>query len=73
MNSSFLVACNQPGSFEHAQVLGDPGEGDVEGRGQVADGGFAAGQARQDAAASGVGQGGKDGIQPLLGILNHMV
>jgi len=73
IDSSILAPCDKLCPFEHSQVLGNPREGDVEGRRQVADGGFTSRQTRQDAAPGSVGEGGKDGVQLLLGILNHMV
>ena len=48
---------DEPGSFEHPEMLGDGGLTHVEWRGQVLDRGFAFGQPGQDRPASRVRQG----------------
>jgi hypothetical protein len=73
INSSILAPRDKLCPLQHSQVLGHPGEGDVIGRGQVADGGFALGQARQDAAPGSVGKRGEGGVESEVRILNHMV
>ena len=73
MDSSILAPRDELCPLEHSQVLGHSGEGDIVGRGQIADGGFALGQARQDATAGSVGKRGEGGIQARGRILNHMV
>jgi len=59
--------------LEHPQVLGHAGERYFVGRSQIADGGFALRQPRQDAATGGVGKRGKRGVELRPGILNHVV
>jgi hypothetical protein len=70
-------APEQASGFENAQVLGDRGQRDVEGRGKLGDGGFAAGQARENGAPRGIGKRPERrierGIVPGGGIVNHMV
>ena len=66
IDSSLLAPCDEPCPFEHPQVLGDPREGDVEGRSQVADGGLTERQTRQDAAPGSVGEGGEDAVQLVV-------
>ena len=66
IDSSHLAPSDEVCPFEHAQVLGDPREGDVEGRTQVADGGLAVRQTRQDAAPGSVGERGKNAVQLVV-------
>jgi len=66
IDSSLLAPCDELCPFEHSQVLGDPREGDVEGRSQVADGGFALRQTRQDTAPGSVGERGKNAVQLVV-------
>jgi hypothetical protein len=70
-------APEQPGGLQHAQVLGDGGKRNIEGRGELRDGGFAKRQARQNRAARGVGEGPEGGVERGVaragGIVNHMV
>ncbi len=54
---------DEAGPFEDGQVLGDGGEGHVEGLGQLADGGVALGEALEDGASRRVGQGGEGGTE----------
>jgi hypothetical protein len=63
VNSSILAPRDKLCPLQHSQVLGHPGEGDVIGCGQVADGGFALRQARQDAAPGSVGKRGERGVE----------
>ena len=73
VDSSVLPPRDELCPLEYPQVLRYGGEGDVVGRGQVADGGFALRQARQDAAAGGVGKRAERGVEIQFGILNHAV
>jgi len=70
-------AAEQPGGFEDAQVLGDGGERNVEGRCEFGDGGFAEGQAHEDSAAGGISEGPEGRVEGSIGggrrIVNHMV
>src|SRR6266852_1869354 len=56
-------ACNQTGVFQHLEMPGDGGHAHREGRRQLCDRGLAGGQAREDGAASGVGESGEGGAQ----------
>jgi hypothetical protein len=73
MDAPVLMPHQQPGAFEHPQVLGYGGQGHIVRRGQIANGGFALRQPRQDAPAGGVGKRGKSGVEGRLRMLNHMV
>jgi len=73
MNSPFLAPCDKLGPFEHPQVLGNARKRDVEGRGQVAHGGFALRQARQNAAPGRVGKRAEGRVEMGVEILNHVV
>src|ERR1700690_1791266 len=53
------AARNQPGAFEHFEVLGDGRRADDEGLGEFLDRGLALGEARHDGSPSGVGEGGE--------------
>jgi hypothetical protein len=70
-------ALEESRGFEHAQVLGNRWQGNVEGLGQFRDGGLAPGQPCEDGAAGGIGQSAKGGIQRgVCGskrIVNHTV
>jgi hypothetical protein len=70
-------AVEQAGGFKDAQVLGDRGQRDVEGRGKFGDGSFAAGQPREDGAPRGIGKGPERRIERSVvagdRIVNHMV
>jgi hypothetical protein len=66
MNSSFLAPGDELCSFQYAQVLGDSGKGDIEGCGQVADGGVTQRQAGQDSAAGSIGKRCKGGVETGL-------
>ena len=59
MNAAINFALEQTRRFQYAQVLGDRGQGNLEGLGQLGDGGFALRQAGQDGAAGGVRQRSK--------------
>lgn len=70
---ALAAAVDQPGALQHAQVLGDRGEGNTERLSQRCDGGLAGGEAGQDRAARGVGQRAEGGVQGGRLILNHVV
>lgn len=72
-HTSILMLAEQAGMFQYAQMLGNGGQGNAKGAGQLADRRFAQRQAGQDGAPRGVGKGSEGGIQRGLGILNHMV
>lgn len=65
MHASLPPPRQQARFLEHAQVAGDGRKGDVEGLREIADGGFARGQARQDRPARRVRQGGERCIERL--------
>lgn len=69
-------ALEQAGGFENAQVLGHRRQGNVERRGELADGGLPASQAGENSAAGGIGEGAEGGVEGSAGgekIVNHMV
>lgn len=77
VDAALDFAAEQSGRFENAQVLGDGGERNVEGRCEFGDGGFAEGQAREDSAAGGISEGPEGRVEGSIGggrrIVNHMV
>jgi hypothetical protein len=75
VDAALNLALQQAGEFENAKVFGDGGKRDVEGSGQLGDGGFAEREAGQDGAAGGVGESAEGGVQRGLGggMINHMV
>jgi hypothetical protein len=73
INSSVFPPRDKLCPLEHPQVLGHARERYFVGRGQIADGGFALRQPRQDAAPGGVGKRRKCGVELGPGILNHVV
>jgi hypothetical protein len=66
-------ALKESGGFEDAEVFRDRRERHGKGRGQSLDGGFALGEAREDGAAGGIGEGAESSVQPRGGIVNHTV
>src|SRR5207302_1600736 len=54
------AACDEPGAFEHLQVLRDGGQAHVERPGELGDGRVAGGEPSEDRAPGGVGEG-RDG------------
>jgi hypothetical protein len=75
-----LAAGDEAGAFEDFEVLGDGRLGHGERLGEFVDGGLAGGEAGEDGAASGVGEGGEGGVEALgrghcitLRFYNHMV
>ncbi len=68
-----LFRDHQPGALQHAEMLGNAGQRDSEGRGQLGDAGISASQSLQQRAADGVRQGGEGSIKEPLRILNHVV
>ena len=77
MDAAVDFAPQEPGGLQHAEMLGNGGEGNVEGRGEFGDGGLALRQARENGAAGGIGQGPEGGVERGVagggGIVNHMV
>jgi len=71
-HTPFLFHRREPCALEHADVLRDGGERHREARGELADGAIAGGEAREDVAAGGVGEGGEGGVEGA-GRVNHMV
>jgi hypothetical protein len=63
VHASVLVAHDQAGAFEDAQMFRDGGKGHVVRRGEIADGRFTESELREDAAARGVGEGAKGGVE----------
>ncbi len=49
----------QASVFEDFEVLGDGGEGDIEGFGELVNGAFAGGESGEDSSPSGIGKGGE--------------
>ena len=77
MDAAVDFAAEQSCGFEDAQVLGDGGQRDVEGSGKLGDGGFAAGQPRENGTPCGIGKRPERrierGVVAADGIVNHMV
>ena len=73
VDAAIDFAAQKAGGFKDAQVLGNGREGDVERGGELLDGGFALGEAGEDGAAGGVGEGAKGGVESGEGIVNHVV
>jgi len=61
-HAAFLLDFREPGALQHAHVLRDGGEGHRESRRELADSAIAGGEAREDIAAGGVGEGGEGGV-----------
>src|SRR5437899_12883233 len=59
------AASDQACALEHLQVLGHRGKADIEGLGQVGHRCLARGEARQDRAARGIGQGSKGAAEAV--------
>lgn len=59
--------------LQHAEVLGDGGQRDVEGRGQIAHARPAAREAGEDGAAGPARERGEDGVERGGLTLNHLV
>ena len=73
-DAPFLGALDQPGLFQHAQVLHEAGQRHVVRRGELAHGGLAgAAKAIEDVAARAVGERGEERVELIVGILNHKV
>jgi len=72
VHPAFDVPAKKAGGFEHAQVLRNGGEGDVERFCKLGNRGFAEGQAGEESAARGIGESGKGGVE-MGRIVNHMV
>lgn len=65
-DAAVLGAGDQPGVFQHPQVLQEGGQRHGVGPGQVADGCRAVFQIGQYPPPGGVGQGGKDAVQRVV-------
>jgi len=63
MHPAVFMSHHEAGAFEHAQVFRDRGQGHIIRGGQVAHGSFALRQARQNAAAGGIGERGESGVE----------
>jgi hypothetical protein len=72
-HAAFLVALDEPGVLEHAQVLHEPGQRHVVGRRELAYREIALAKRIEDAAPRRVRQGGEHGIERGALILNHQV
>src|SRR6266853_2253258 len=59
------AALDQAGALEDLEVLGDGRKADVEGLGQFQDRGFTRGEAREDRAPRGIGEGGEGGAEAV--------
>ena len=73
MDAAIDGAGQQAGGFEDAKMFGNGGERDLKRFGELRDGGLATGQAGQDGAAGGVGEGTEGGVEGGGRIVNHMV
>ncbi len=73
MDAAIDFSAEQAGGFENAEMLGDGGEGHVEGGGEGFNGGFALGEASEDGAASGVGESAEGSVEERGVIVNHTV
>src|SRR3990170_8559442 len=60
------TARDQAGALQHLEVLGDRGQAHLEGLGQLRDGRLTRGQASENRAPGGIGEGGK-GCAQLIG------
>lgn len=63
MDPAVFLPGQKPRVPENLEVLGDGGKRHVEGLGQFRDGGLAAGQALEDRATGGIGQGRERGVE----------
>ena len=73
LKAAAALAGDQLGCLEDFEVLGDGGQGESVGTGEVADGLFARRDIVEDGATGGVGEGVEDGIESGGVRLNHMV
>jgi hypothetical protein len=67
------LALEEARGFEHAQMLGYGGKGNIERLSQLADRGFPVREACEDGAARGIGECAEGGIERRAGIVNHTV
>ena len=67
------IAPDEPGIFQHPQVLGDRGKRRLEGRGERGDGRFPPGEPCEHGPTGRVGEGVKDAGQLGRRTVNHMV
>jgi hypothetical protein len=76
VNAAVDFAAKETSGFENAQAFGNSGKRNVEGSGELGNGGFALCEASEDGAAGGVRECGESGIEERglsSGIVNHMV
>jgi len=73
MHAPIFVTLDQSRAFEHAQMLRHGRKRHVVRRSQVADGGLAESELREDAAAGRVGKSTEGGVEDRDWMLNHMV
>lgn len=69
----FLGALDQAGRLQHGKVFHEPGKRHAVGFGQLADGGGASAQPFKHGTPCRVGQRGKNEVELLIHIVNHMV
>jgi hypothetical protein len=62
-HAAVLFAGQEPGTFKHAYVLHDAGQGDVEPRRKLRDARFPKRELREDGPAGGIGQSAESGIE----------
>src|SRR6185312_7971222 len=67
------AAGDQPGIFQHFQMLRDRGSADFERSGELADGGLAKGETRENRAPRRVGEGEERGAEAVGHLDNHLV
>lgn len=63
MDASVDFAAQEASRFQHAQMLGNGGEGNVKRLGEFFDGGFSLCETSKNGTARGVGQSAKRAIQ----------
>jgi len=73
MYAAFDPAPHQPGFLQRFDVLGGPGEGHVEGGGELADTALTSGEALENGPPGGIRQRVKHGVQMCALLFNHMV
>ena len=70
MTAPGLAPRDEPGIFEHLEMLGSAGEAHREGLGQRANAFLSEGEMRQHPAPCGIGKGAEGGVESLF---NHVV
>ena len=73
MHPALHLALDQPGAFEHLDVLRGPGQRDLERGSEFADGARLRSQLAQHRAAGRIGQRAEYGVEAFWILLNHMV